>query len=450
MFDNRPSIGGGGRSALLPPREKFNFPLLPIKEILICLKELGIPATEDDLTNPDKNKEESRIILERLIESCIGMSRDDIALPPLQGLQMLEFPQLHDESIPHINNFRMCQKLMETCGIQDGNFSLNDCMAPSAKRFRKQLSGIINFAKFREERKQLLAELTTERDKFTDDLSRSRIKGEDLESKLRQLRKQTEEESKIIQVIETECHELEADLNTLNERQAESREEITFLKAENNELKDAISANTLKLDDLVATKKKLQGQIVNSPERFRKQIKDTEQALNEVQTENKAAEKKIRELTAWIENIDVIQAGVDPAVEVIQDLRAEVGRQKSYVADIDSKKQELSSKRDALSHLDQNVHQLGRQSTRAEEKLMHLRKQAASRSGENQTAIEALHKKLIEGDKDRMQLAAKAERVEADAVKLDREADAEKILQEQVVILNYSFVTRFINHYSFV
>lgn len=128
---------------------------------------------------------------------------------------------------------------------------------------------------------------------------------------------------------------------------------------------------------------------------------------------------------------------------MIQDLRAEVARQKSYVADIDSKKQELSSKRDALSQLDQNVHQLGRQSTRAEEKLLHLRKQAASRSGENQATIEALHKKLIEGEKDRMELAVKAERVEVDAVKLDREADAEKILQEQV-ILNHSFVAMYI------
>jgi len=435
MLDNRPSIGG--RSALYPPREKFAFPILKHEEIILCLKELGISVTEDDLNNPEKNKDQVRVIFEKLTEVCTGTSIDELSQPVFQGLQVISNPELYLESIPIINNFRMCQKLLETCGIHD--FSLNDfSLAPNAKRLRKQLSGVINFAKFREERINLLAELTGERDKSQDALNRIRIKGEDLESKLLQLRKQTEEESKVIQKIEAENHELAANLKGLNERQAESREEIAFLKTENNELKDSITAKTLKLEELESMKSKLQSQIVNSPERFRKQITDTEQALQEEQAEIKTAEKKIRELTAWIENIETIQAEVNPAAEAIQELRAEVARQKNYVSDIDGKKQELSVKREALSQMDQNVHQLGRQSCRADEKLVYLRKQAESRLGENQTSIEALHKKLIEGDKDRMHLATKAERVEADAVKLERETEAEKLLQEQVSIFHRS------------
>ena len=56
--------------------------------------------------------------------------------------------------------------MMETCGITD--YSINDLTAPTAKRLRRQLSGIINFAKFREERLTLLADLTMQRDFLTD------------------------------------------------------------------------------------------------------------------------------------------------------------------------------------------------------------------------------------------------------------------------------------------
>ena len=64
---------------------------------------------------------------------------------------------------------------METCGIVD--YSINDLTAPTAKRLRKQLSGVINFAKFREERLQLLAELTLQRDVLTDQRSKQSKKG---------------------------------------------------------------------------------------------------------------------------------------------------------------------------------------------------------------------------------------------------------------------------------
>ena len=43
---------------------------------------------------------------------------------------------------------------------------------------------------------------------------------------------------------------------------------------------------TLQRDELLALKKKSQAQIVSSPDRFRKQIVDTESSLTEVQGED--------------------------------------------------------------------------------------------------------------------------------------------------------------------
>jgi predicted transcriptional regulator len=45
--------------------------------------------------------------------------------------------------------------------------------------------------------------------------------------------------------------------------------------------------------------------------------------------------------------------------------------------------------------------------------------------------MENVHSQLIVSDRNRMHLLSKAERVEADSIKMEREAEAEKLQQEQ-------------------
>lgn len=157
---------------MLAPRQAYSFPLVKTSEIIQCMNELGITVTEDELMNPDKYKDQCRRMLEMLAELCTGIHRDEMSQPAFSGLAVLNYPELHEESIPQINSFRACSKMMEVCGIQD--FSMKDFMLPSSKRLRRQLSGIINFAKFREERLQLLTGLNNTRDGLIDRMTKLR------------------------------------------------------------------------------------------------------------------------------------------------------------------------------------------------------------------------------------------------------------------------------------
>lgn len=98
---------------------------------------------------------------------------------------------------------------------------------------------------------------------------------------------------------------------------------------------------------------------------------------------------------------------------------------------MESKNQLLSSKREILSDLDQNIHKETRKASRTDEKLSLLRKQTSSRSHENQSSIQQLHQRLIEGDNHRLSLTSKAERAESDVFKFEKEAEAEKHFQEE-------------------
>eukprot|EP01038_Epipyxis_sp_PR26KG_P008092 gene8092-10961_t len=417
--------------SIMPPRHVFSFPLLKAEEITKCLNELGINAAVDDVLNPDKNKESCRRILELLTEICTGESVDELAQPAFAGLSVLNYPELHEESIPQYNLFIACTKMMEMCEVQD--FTIKDFITPVPNRFRRHLSGIINFAKFREERLVLLSQLSATREGLLDQWNQQKEKHSNLANRLSLLREQTAEESALISKLESESKEIAQNIEQMNNQQIEMRDNAAELKARSNELKEKIISGSKEYEELLEMKVKLTSQIVSSPEKFRKQIIEVGQNLQTEQKDAKIAEKKVRDLTAWLCNVEESQNDVTLALEFMQELRADVDRQKALTLELASQKQTTSSNRLALSELDQNVNQLIRHSTRAEEKLQNLRKQTTRRGDETHSTIDQLHQQLIDAEAFRMQLRGKAERVSAEVVRVEKEVDAENIAFDQEI-----------------
>ena len=258
IHDQRLSIlNPGGKR-----QQDFAFPVLKVGAIVQCMHEIGINVTEDELLNPEKHPEQVRHVFEQLAEVCTGITKEEIAQPAFLGLNALNYPELHEDSVPRLNSYRACGKMMEICGIQD--FTVKDFITPSAKRVRRQLSGIINFAKFRGEKHNLFIELNGTREDLLNTLNHLRAKDETLNNRLALLRDQTSEEAKIIESIEDNCATIEQQISDLNQTQATIREESADLKSTNNSLKDSIAASSLQVEELLAMKKKLTGLNNNS------------------------------------------------------------------------------------------------------------------------------------------------------------------------------------------
>ena len=92
------------------------------------------------------------------------------------------------------------------------------------------------------------------------------------------------------------------------------------------------------------------------------------------------------------------QIEVNFALEAIHEVKGESERQKAMTSELDAQRVAATSNKTILSDLEQTVHQLSRQSVRAEEKLHHLRKQITSRGAETQQAVEELHKQLLDAE----------------------------------------------------
>lgn len=66
----------------------------------------------------------------------------------------LTHPELYDDALPEIKFFCLLSKLMKICGNHD--FGFKDLQAPQSKRFKRQLSAVINFLKYKEDMQHLV------------------------------------------------------------------------------------------------------------------------------------------------------------------------------------------------------------------------------------------------------------------------------------------------------
>jgi kinetochore protein Nuf2 len=385
-----------------PPKETFSFPIMKMDEIYKCLNELNIHISLDELQNPEKNINSCHHMYEMLVEVCTSLSREDISQPAFSGLQNIQYPDLHEMSIPKINLLRACSKMMDMCEIK--GFTMKDFISPTAKRLRQHLSGVINFAKFREERLLLLADLGSQRQLLLDHANQSKDNNFVLNNRLSLLREQTAEEGAQITKLEAECREMDASISIMNALQNSIKEESVSLTALNKDLKERIAEASVQFEDCTVLHKKLAVQIVSSPEKFRKLIVEVGQNLQIEQKDAKLAERKVRDLSAWLTNVEEAHVEVCAALDSVNEVRAEVERQKGVILDLDAKRQGTQSRRVEMSEVEQNLNQVKRHMGRAEDKLTHLRKQSAQKGDDAQRAVDDLHHQLIEAEAKRLQV----------------------------------------------
>jgi len=294
MSWSRPPTTPGRHGAPTPKskqkqqQQNFSFPLLPVKDILTCLAELYFTISEDELVHCDKHVPTVRRLFEYLLEVLAGTRKDEINMPVFAAHQNLAWPQLHEDSIPEIAFWRAMSKLMDVCGVTD--FTREDLIKPEPKRLRKQLSGLINFAKFREERMELYQRITVERDELLDRLQNGDDSNAHLQKTLDELRLETKSQREEIRILDEATAQAAAKVNGKNETQSMLRDQAAELKKANNELKEKLGEAGLDHGKLLAEVKKLQSQVVQSPERVRREMHESQRALQQERREGEAAE----------------------------------------------------------------------------------------------------------------------------------------------------------------
>ncbi|KAL4095087.1 hypothetical protein PRIC1_008465 [Phytophthora ramorum] len=298
----------------------YSFPLLKPREIFGILREMNVPAPEDEIRACDAGA--VRKVLEAFIESAMGVTREDMAQIAFPGLSTLSFPELHAESAPELTFYRSAQRLLAACGVDD--FGLRDVLHPTPKRVRRQLSALINFTKFREERLAAFSEITSQ----TDELLQNKKPLQDgiaaLQRELDELlQEQKEEEPERLQ-LQKDVDELGKEINELNRVQAVLRPKVFELEATRKKMEDGVNSAKFSKIEAESEIEHLQTQIITSPDRVKGELKSIAESLETAKDELLALEEKHNAVLGFVEVYERAEKELDRTFALLAEIDQEM------------------------------------------------------------------------------------------------------------------------------
>ncbi|KAF0689597.1 Aste57867_18969 [Aphanomyces stellatus] len=317
----------------------YSFPVLKLSEIFQFMREAKINMTEEEIKNCEPAA--VRRFFETFVEVNLNVTKEDLSQPALSGLSALQHPNLHEESIPELAFFRSAKKMMEACGVND--FSWRDIQKPDLKRLRRQLSAMINFSKFKQERQAHFDDFQ----KKTDDLLKARQQADDenaaLRRKLEELQAKRAAEAPALQVVIDECITLEAETNALNAQQSTLWPENKALKVQLSQLRDDLASKQMGNVDAKKLIESMQAKVVNSPARFKSEIGDIALQVDTAKEEVNALDGRTGELDAIHETVSRAAKETQKVVELLEAIEVDMNKYRAEKENVQQLNQNIEA-----------------------------------------------------------------------------------------------------------
>jgi kinetochore protein Nuf2 len=361
-MNGRKSMGGR-------QQQTYSFPILNNADIVQCMNDLEIPLTAEELSTAPKDA--VRRVFESLVDMCTGVTKEELSQPAFAGLGCLNYPELHEESIPELATFRAVSKMTSICGIHD--FSMRDITDPDPKRLRRQLSGVINFAKFREERFMMYTELTAKTDDLVINIRKKEEENAGLEGKLAELKSQFASEEPAIKELDDQCRELTSKIEDMNREQAVLRHDTSEMKSEGNKLKDQVAELQFTTLNAQQETENLQSQIVSSPDRIKGEMERMGEDLVTQKKEAVVVEANLRTMQSRLESINKAESELMKTLQMMNDVDAEIVKCKAATKDVKTKKAQIANHQQEIKSQEALKESFHRQLAKLQEKVETVR-----------------------------------------------------------------------------
>lgn len=383
----------------------MTFPTLRIPEIVSCSDELRVPLTQDDIKNPQPNV--IRKVFELYLEMFLNLNISNLQQAPMEGLMMIEHPQLHEESVPALVANTAMGYMMSACGVTD--FSIQDIISPESKRIRKLLSALINFAKFREMQMSSVDQLLEEREQLLQDHAELERVNAERTGTIDQIKAAREADAPKIAELEAHCEALSNQIAELNSKQAGIQAELRTMKDEITNTSDETAKIIFEIQTKQQANSELSSKIVQSPERIKKEIVEMNSSVEDERVNLVGAERRVRELTVRVEGMTLLESDVEKGIKGLTEVASEIERLKKANLEIDESKDAAATENVQLKEITALEQQLKRQIKMVSDRMMNL-------SSQYDMKQEAGSQSKQMAEKERNRLATEMEKAKAQTV----------------------------------
>ena len=373
------------------PGQNFTpFPKLPPAEILEAMQQLDVPCTMEDLTNPADWK--VRAIFLALVKRLLNYSEEDARTHNFHAAEHLEFPELHEDTVPTIAFFQQCQRLLAMCGdvepgTTDANFSLQDLKQPDGKRLRRQLSAVINFILFVESKEptyQGMAERT----------ELLRAQKQELEQECARLDRERAAATHQRQVEQPEADRIGTEnaakaeqVSSLWNRQTELHKEKQALKKQLGEAQDTLNETKFQLQDAAKERDTLKAQVVPEPRKLKNDLVGLQGGVASAREEVRTLELQLAQHGKQREELERVEQQLEGAVTLQAECEAAQGKVKEAQRQIDDSKAHVAK---VESETTKTQHDIRAFNTRIENARAELER-ARERHREKLTLLQQTH-----------------------------------------------------------
>lgn len=385
------------------------FPILKINEIVACLKELDLAVTPEDIQNPQPAI--ARAVYEHLAKALMGVTREELRQPKFGALDQLQFPQLHEDSIPEFGLQRSILKLLAAAGVREA--SLRNVLAPTRKDMVRNLSALINFAKFREEQLVRFTEMQASSEQLLVQREQLEQQAAQLSATLADLRAQREAEAPRIATLQSETGKLDEQIQELNKQHALLVEQITALKQHISELSDKSAGDKFMILNAKQENDRLRTQIVRSPEKLKRSLSDMGTAQERLKRDIRDSQGKAASLASRFEALGRLEEKVQKRIVNLDEALADHKKSKALLKEIRDAQAQLQQDEENIAELVGSEQHLKKQISAGQDKLFRLQRQFEEKRHEAQMTLDQLQNDRMLLQRSQAKDKARVEQLEA-------------------------------------
>lgn len=261
---------------------------------------------------------------------------------------------------------RYYTRLMRLCGIED--FSIMDILKPDSTRFRRQLSAVVAFARFREDRFQDFADAVQNCRQQSEELRKMEDNSEDLATKIEAQEAFIRENVERAREILDENSEMEGKLRALKLQQEELTHRHGEYKKQKQQLAKKLEEQTLLYQEVERENQSLRPYADESVATRRDIVSKLDSTVKEHKLQLESLEQKQRKLLLALETVRTNQAELAHCASILQECERDLDRQKEAQAKLTMTQDQLSTKQQELDLRQSDVDSLKQQIMQIEER----------------------------------------------------------------------------------
>jgi kinetochore protein Nuf2 len=400
----------------------YAFPILSNAEIVSCLEGLDLEGvTEEKLAKPKPGLVKQ--VYECLAEYCMGVTHEEMNQAHFAGLaaglDLVQNPELHDHSIPVVTYFRHVTKLMRAAQISDFSM-LEDMVRPDGERFIRNISAVINFAKFREERLEAHNAMSVRTTELIEEKERQLEEQHQLEAEIEQAREAYAADRARIEAAESANTALKMKVEDAKNTYEAHKEALRDVQKRLQDAKEEAQTVAFQAATLQEENETLGAQIVSSPERIQGELRQMEEDLRRLRSGNTSDESRVAASTHRVGEVDKSTKQVEKRAEQMTGAIGEMLEYKQTKRALKETESGIQDSEGALKELETRQHVLERSLAVLGEKLSKAqrqrRKKATSGAAQLESARNAhadLLRKRNEVTAEQYQMQEKIKRVQA-------------------------------------